>query len=307
MTELDEAMQNQMAYIVYHENRPFCTNDFLLFECDGKEYKPNYGTIRNKFSEFKKNGIIEFCYMDINAYYSLKGHPFSKKSMTLYHTGGNTLGISPNHPLYKMLQSVVFDKQGLHNMRLRFSIADIYNTVLVLHKFPINEVSKDIEIPYWNKDNALVQMRIHKTDTISVVIGCTLEPIPLDYNGIIRLLTILARSEGLLQGLTIDKSISISIPHYPNWIITMWHFNQDGLKEYTGEKFSITVEKAHHTIERIYSKCFGNGKNKTRIRPRYEIQEYPNKTVNEAINDKLRVPNIDVPDSSNIEMHQNVQ
>jgi len=101
----------------------------------------------------------------------------------------------------------------------------------------------------------------------------------------------LARSEGLLEGLIIDKP-TISIPHYANWIITMWHFNKDGLKEYAGEKFSITVEKAKHTIERIYTKDF-NGKK----RPRWEIQEYPNKSVKEAINDKQRVPN--VPASSN--------
>jgi hypothetical protein len=197
----------------------------------------------------------------------------------------NITSISANHPLYKLLQNHVFGKQSLHNIRLRLSVADIYNTTLHLHshRFTINEVSNDIEIPYWNKDNALVQIRIHKTDIVSVTIGCTLEPIPLDYNGILRLLTILARCEGLLQGLIIDKKISISIPHYPNWIITMWHFNQDGLKEYTGETFSTTVEKAQHTIERIYSKYFK--KNKTRIR--VEIQDYPNKTVKEAIEEKL--------------------
>jgi hypothetical protein len=90
--------------------------------------------------------------------------------------------------------------------------------------------------------------------------------------------------------LTIDKLIPI--PDFRNWVITMWHFNRDGLKECSDEKFHVTVEKANHTIERIYSKDF-NGK----IRPRWEIQEYPNKTVKETINDKLRVP--DIPDDVN--------
>jgi hypothetical protein len=49
----------------------------------------------------------------------------------------------------------------------------------------------------------------------------------------------------------------------------------DALKEYKGKMFYISVEKLDHTIEIIYSKDFGNKK----IRPRWELQDYPNKTV----------------------------
>jgi hypothetical protein len=283
MTALEDAMQQQMAYIVYHEDRPFCANDFLLFECDGKEYKPNYGTIRNKITEFRKKGIIEVDFRDINAYYTMKGKKFGKKSMTLYHTGD--LGInslSPNHPLYKTLRNMIFDKEAIHNIRLRLEVPDIYNISISIRQFTINPVSKDIETPFWNVDNAQVQIRIHKTNTVSVVVGCTSDPISLDYsdNGIPSLFRILARCEGFLQCLTIDKSISI--PDFRNWVITMWHFNRDGLRECSKRDFHTTVEKADHTIERIYTKDFGNGK----TRPRWELQEYPNKTVSETINDK---------------------
>jgi hypothetical protein len=62
----------------------------------------------------------------------------------------------------------------------------------------------------------------------------------------------------------------------------MWHFGRDGLLEYTGEKFSITVGKAQHILTRLYSKDYGSH---TRIRD--ETQEYPNKTVFDAIEEKL--------------------
>ena len=285
MTELDEAMQQQMAYFVFVEHTNFCRGNFLRFEWEGKEYKPNYRTINNKFSEFSKKGIIEIDVKGNPSYYSLKGHKFGRKPMTLNHMGGITL--SPNHPLYKMLQNIVWDKEGIHNIRLRLEVPDIYDIVSIRYRFTINPVSKDIEVPYPNKDNVQLVLRIHKTDTVSVAVSCTKQPITLDYcdNGIPRFFTILARCEGYLQCLTIDKLISI--PHFKNWLITMWHFNRDGLKEYAGEKFSISVEGADNTIERIYSKDF-NGK----IKPRYEIQEYPEQTIKKAINDKLRIPDV---------------
>jgi hypothetical protein len=295
MTELEDAMEQQMAYIVFHENRPFCANDFLRFECDGKEYKPNYGTIRNIFSKFTKKGIIELEFKGKPSYYTLKGHKFGKNSMTLTHAGGtgSGIGISSDHPLYKTLRGMVFDKEAIHNIRLRFEVPNIFSRSLcTLQYFDQDETSRDFRLPYQNIDNTQMQIRVHKTDTISVVIGCSLNPIPLDPNGLNRLYKILGIAQGYLQGLTFNHNL-VHIPDCDNWLITMWHFNRDGLKESAGERFSITVEKARHTIERIYSKDF-KGKN----RPRWEIQEYPNKTVKETIDDKLRVPA--VPDSSNI-------
>lgn len=62
----------------------------------------------------------------------------------------------------------------------------------------------------------------------------------------------------------------------------MWHFGRDSFTEYTGEKFSISVQNARHMIARIYSKEF-NRKRRIRI----ERQEYPKKKVFDAINEKL--------------------
>jgi hypothetical protein len=72
--------------------------------------------------------------------------------------------------------------------------------------------------------------------------------------------------------------MNIIIPNYRKWIITMWHFGRDSLTEYSGEKFTITVENAEHIIKRIYVKNFGNKKNL-----RAERQEYPKIPVEEII------------------------
>jgi len=54
MSDVDDAMQEHMAYIVLSENKPFSYRDFLRFEVNSIVYKPSHGTIRNKFSELKK-------------------------------------------------------------------------------------------------------------------------------------------------------------------------------------------------------------------------------------------------------------
>jgi hypothetical protein len=152
----------------------------------------------------------------------------------------------------------------------------------------MNGRSKDILMPSWEKDKAIVRVIIHKTDTVSVIVGCSLHPIPLDANGIIHFFNLLVRVEEKLQnildnciGLNCDMKIN-SIPEYKSWTVTMWHFGRDALVGITDDKFCITVETAEHILTRLYVKDFG-GKNK----PRIEKQEYPKKTVVDAIEEKM--------------------
>jgi hypothetical protein len=72
----------------------------------------------------------------------------------------------------------------------------------------------------------------------------------------------------------------------------MWHFGRDSLKEYSGKDVHVTVYKAQYILERVYLK---NIKGKHKLR--HEFQEYPNKSVFEAIEDKLNC--VDSPSPSN--------
>jgi len=119
-----------------------------------------------------------------------------------------------------------------------------------------------------------------------------LHPIPLDFNGIIRFFNLLVRIEERLQSI-LNNSTPInsnkkynSIPDYRKWVVTMWHFGRDASVEYAGERFCISVERLQHILTRIYVKDF-NGKNRIRV----ERQEYPKKTLIDAIDEKLGVTN----------------
>ena len=283
MSELDEAMSDHINHIVHSEHRPFSYLDFLSFEQNGKQYGMKHGTFRNKISKRKKLNQVEVCYHDFLTFYTLKGVRFAKPM-----TADHTVVHHNSDPLYKILQNLPLDRQSIHDIRLKFRVPNIWKMFSFNAIFPINKRSKDIIIPAWSKNNAIVGIMIHKTDLVSVIIGCSSQPIPLDINGIIRFFTLLVRVEEKIQAY-LDNSIPTfpdkllnSIPEFKSWIVTMWHFGRDALTEYAGERFSYTIEDAQHILTRMYVKDF-NCKKRIRI----EIPEYPKKPLEEAIREKI--------------------
>jgi hypothetical protein len=88
MSNLDNALLAKMSSIVLEEYRPFSFLDFFpQFEVAGKEYPIAYGTVRNKFLDFKRQGKIEADYKSKQTFYILKGVKFGRrcKRMTSDH------------------------------------------------------------------------------------------------------------------------------------------------------------------------------------------------------------------------------
>jgi hypothetical protein len=63
----------------------------------------------------------------------------------------------------------------------------------------------------------------------------------------------------------------------------MWHFGADSLTEYSKAMFHMSWEIGGNSLVCAYTKIMRD--KKTRIR--LERQEYPNKTLSEAIEEKL--------------------
>ena len=315
MSEVDNAMLQRMFHIVCDEHKSFCYLDFLDL------MKPT--TYRNKICKLKKDGIVELDYISGVAFHTLKGYR-SGKPVTPNHIGVSSsnsdslplsITVGHNDPVYQMIKNLPMDRQAIHDIRAKFQVPNIYdafsNVALALpttttttpntttprafqFQFPKDDVNCDIRLPYWNVNNAIVQVRIHKTDTVSVIVACSRNPFSFDYNGIIRFFTTLADTHGLLVGLTFSNQIqsgltvsttaaaSLVIPRYQSWLVTQWHFGRDSLTTYKGEKYEITVEGAQHIFTRLYTKDYGKFK-----KIRLERVESPRKPVPDAIQDKL--------------------
>lgn len=123
-----------------------------------------------------------------------------------------------NDPVYKILQNVPFNKQSIHNIRLKFKVPNIWNILKEDPNLSKNETSKDLSFPVNKRENSSVSVTIHKTNTISIIIGCTIDPIPLDTNGMIRFFTLLTRIEEQISShLTNYCSSDTNVPAIPNY------------------------------------------------------------------------------------------
>jgi len=285
-TKLDYAMKVYINRLVRVEKRPFCYRDFLDFEMNGERYSMTHGTFRNKISKLVRGGFVQFEYRSGIAFYSLKGVHFAKPKRGV---------VTDNHTVVPSVSSVSFidnissQRHSVHDIRLRFNTEGIWSTIRHTHPELIpNEVSKDISLLPIRMYNMEAKTVIHHSDTVSVIVACSMKPVVVDNEGLIRLSNILtALEERLLASVTgcahtISQLPQIHIPNHNSWIVTMWHFGTDSLSEYAGEKFEMTWEDGEHALLRIYSKDMKDG-----IRIRKERQEYPGVGLDAAIQERL--------------------
>jgi hypothetical protein len=275
--------------IVSNEHRPVSLFDFLpSFEIEGKMYHVKYGTLRNILSRLRRTGQIQIDYKTKQTFYTLPGTTFGRSKMTTYHTGVS--GLAVDNSIYRLIQNLPIGKNALHDIHLRFSLKDIWSVLSLNSTLKIDSVSKDIRLPVWQIKDLVLRTTIHRTDTVSVVVGGSYHPIAVDFNGIIRFSNALTSVEERLSKL-IQESYMVTgkqedgrlVPDHMGWIVTMWHFGVDGVTEYTGEKFSCTWEVGQNALIRTYTKDFKNCKTRIRL----EQQEYPSKSLAEAIEEKL--------------------
>ena len=185
------------------------------------------------------------------------------------------------------IQSLPADKHALHDIRFRFNVDNIWTVISTNHQeLRPNEVSKDISLEPIVTYDLTIKTTIHHSNTVSVIVACSLNPVAPDLKGLVRLSNALTRVEERLIRYTECAPLlslsSLSIPDHDSWIVTMWHFDHDSPSEYTDEKFEIAWEDGQNALFRIYTKDL-NGVTKIRR----ERQEYPNKRFDEAIDEKL--------------------
>jgi hypothetical protein len=286
-----------------------------------------HGTFRNKITKLIRNGTVELVFNSHIAFYTLKGQKFSKSAKTHDHTGAtinynnsisssnsNTITNNHNHKsgngyLYDLIMSLPLDHNSIHDIRLNFKAKGIWlmlynhynNNNYSNSELSMNIHNKDILFHTWKSDNILNRVIVHKTDTVSIIVACSLRPIPINFDGISKFTEMLTRIEERISSViknieenddyyknndslnSENTDAAINIPHYNRWIVTMWHFGADSRLQCTGEKFSITFKDGRNVLLRVYTKQ--REYKDTRIR--IEKQEYPRKTIIDAINEKL--------------------
>ena len=280
----EETILMKMADIVFVDKRSFCYTDFLSFEYDGQSYKFKHGTIRNIFSKLREKGDIEYEYRSGPTFYTLPGIKFGKP-MTVNHTEGinhssNAVGThlsSKQRTFLQCLREIPMDKSAaIHDIRLRFTFNHLWTILSTsspsspLIKNIDSRFNKDITLQDIDLGDHVVKTTVHNTNTVSVIVACTVNPIPIDMFGLVKLSSSLARVEDRLQLLVneynaasiqsgrqqyLSLKLNSRIPNHMSWTAKMWHFGRDALTGYSGKQFEMTWEDSlnmfHH---HIYSK-----------------------------------------------------
>lgn len=158
-----------------------------------------HGTFRNNVSHLKKEGLVEISYKSSITFYTLSGIKFGKDHgiiMTGNHTGVPSSSVSlasniSSNPLYRIIRDLPLDRSSVHDIRLKFVSPQIYSIIYssISNKavevgYRVNSKSLDILLPVWKMRGLLVKVTIHRTDTVSISIGCSLNPVTLDIKGI---------------------------------------------------------------------------------------------------------------------------
>jgi hypothetical protein len=193
--KLDYAMKVHMQRIVKGEKRPFCYRDFLEFEVNGKKCSMTHGTYRNKISQYVRSGYAQLEFISGPAFYSLKGVHFAKhkRVMTDNHTVVSSLSSVSS---VSFIDTLPADKHALHDIRFRFKVDNVWTVITTNHpELRPNDVSKDINLDPLETHGLTVRTTVHHTDTVSVIVGCSLHPVAVDVKGLIRLSNALTRVE----------------------------------------------------------------------------------------------------------------
>lgn len=268
-----------MKYIHEVEYRPACYKDLGEFEIDGKLYVLKYGTLRNKLSKLKKKGLVELSYNSRASFFVIKGVKFGKQRIQHAMTEHSKLQLS------EAIQQLPEANRGLHDIHTSFPVQDIWIVLYESKRFKVNEHNKGILLPHFNIEGLKITANVHHTDTVTVTVACSKNPISTkidDVNGVIKLAAALGRTQERIQRILDEcgQSLpggyeSIPIPDSGTWMVTMWHFAVD-TPAFTEARICMTWKDAQDVLLREY-----NRKKEGKLRK--ERQEYPRISLSEAI------------------------
>src|SRR5919106_6235974 len=278
MSKLIEEVLNRLRFVNQVEHKPASYDDLRTVEIDGKLHKINYGTLRNLLSILKKEGKIERYYNSRASFFVLKGVKFGKQRTI------NVMSEFGKSQLSEVIQQLPEESEGLHDIHTSFKVPDIWTILSESKRFKIDEHNKGILLPYFNIDGLKITAIVHHTDTVTVTVACSKNPVTTkidDANGIIRLAAALARTQERIQRTADECGNSlpggyenILIPDSGTWMFTMLHIGVD-TPSYREANICLTWKDAQGVLLREYSK-------KKEEKLRRERQEYSRKSLAEA-------------------------
>jgi len=245
------------------ERRPFSFKDSDL----------NHGTFRNCIRILMKHGLAERYDLSSLAFYWITGIPEPASAVTAPPMVGTDL--------VDLLARIRVGDRAVHDLRLRFTAKGIYQTVPT-EICRRNPTSGDLTLAPLDIGLRRGRIILHVTDTVSVILGCSLDPFPLTIAGFGELAAFL----GALRIRLVEecRSPTVKVPDVTSWTLVHWHYGRDGRNEVAGPRFSVTVGGLGEGMLRAYTKRL-SGKQTLRI----ELAEVPMQGLGELFAERLEM------------------
>jgi hypothetical protein len=134
-----------------------------------------------------------------------------KQSMTDNHTVVSPLSSASS---VSFIDSLPADKHALHDIRFRFKVDNIWTVITTNHpELKPNDVSIDISLDPITTHDLTIKVTVHHTDTVSVIVACSLRPVAADIKGLLQLSNALTRVEERLLRYIECRPLSLLLLH----------------------------------------------------------------------------------------------
>jgi len=246
------------------------------------------GMARNINWKLKKHGLIEFYFKSLFAFYKLKSADKSKmkRPVTLYRMGGSGLRRLQANFVSVLDSLSVEEICKVHDVRLTFLAAGLYDAFLTTARFQLDCDSKDVFFGNFKwSEYRKVQVYLHRNGTVSFHVDCGNCPIEASVQGFVSLAGFLGgiRNSLLYEWRVTDlRIVESNLPSVENWVVVMWHYGKDSAQEFSGDGFNITFKMWCGELARIYVHEQDNSR-----KVRYEVVETPKKPLQQVISGKL--------------------
>jgi hypothetical protein len=127
--------------------------------------------------------------------------------------------VVPSVSSVSFINNLPADKHVLYDIRFRFKVDNIWTTTATNHpELGPNDVSSGINLDPIVTIDLTIKTTLHHTDTVSVIVACSLNPVVIDLKGLVRFSNALTRvEERLLRYIECAPpplSLSSSIPDH---------------------------------------------------------------------------------------------
>jgi hypothetical protein len=174
----------------------------------------------------------------------------------------------------------------VHDIVFNLTVLGLYEQVLKVGKYPVNEQSKDIQFTTFEwSNNRCLKVVLHHTGTVTCYLRCSECPIEVTPEGLVALSAFLGGVRTRLadsMGVPCSELDGTAVPDVSDWIVTQWHYGKDGKKEISGKSFNVTFQTWSGALVRIYLKKSGK-----KFKARKEIIESPRKPLPHAFLEKM--------------------